>query len=145
MIRRRNCSNIIHSNKYKREFIGDIIITDDPNDDWLGITFNIWLGDFVPGCLYINKVTKKTKTNYQIRISEEDAHKTAFTTPFGLYEYNSSFSCWLVGFIINKNIVKYNFDKTHKSLLKKLLFSILNNMTCLAILDTPIPCFQQRV
>jgi hypothetical protein len=123
-LRHRYCSTNIDYNKnvYKREFIGDMIITDDPNDDWLCISFDLWIGDFVPGCLYINKVTKKTKINY-----------------------NSSFVCWLVGFVIHKNLVKFSIQKHHKNLLKKILFDILQDKLSIAIIDTPIPCFQQRV
>lgn len=35
-------SNYIN-NLYRREYIGDIIFTDDPNDDWVCISFNIYI------------------------------------------------------------------------------------------------------
>lgn len=51
----------------------------------------------------------------------------------------------LVGFIIHRNLVKFSIQKHHKILVKKILFDILQDKLSIAIIDTPIPCFQQKV
>ena len=119
MIHRRRYSSE-NNNVYKVDIIGSMIIRDDPNDDWLCISFDIWIGDFVPGSLYINKLTKKTRI-----------------------DVGSQFSCWLFGFIINKNLINESINDNHKKLLDKLLSDILYDKH--SIINTRIPCFRQRV
>lgn len=83
----------------------------------------IYIGDYCPDTLYINKITHKIKNTKQ----------------------NYSFICILIGFIIQRNLIKYKFNKHHTMLLKKILLYFLEKRICNAVLDAPIPCFQQRV
>ncbi len=49
--------------EYSRIFVGDAEFTDDPNDDWLCISFNrVYVGDFTPCNVYIHRITGKVRT-----------------------------------------------------------------------------------
>ena len=56
-------SDALDKGCYSRIFVGDAEFTDDPNDDWLCISFNrIYVGDFTPCSVYIHRTTGRVKT-----------------------------------------------------------------------------------
>lgn len=60
---------------------------------------------------------------FQIRISEEDAHKTAFTTPFGQYEFK----------VLGQGLV--NAPSTFQSLMNRVFAPILNKFVVIYLDD----------
>ena len=98
--RRKPCKK-----EYRRIYIGDAELTDDPNDDWLCISFNsVYIGDFCPNCIYINKNNGRTK------ILE-----------------TSLFSRLLSGFFIHRSLMYYKFDKHHRLLLERFVTECFKN------------------
>lgn len=83
---------------YKRIFVGDAQFTDDPNDDWFCISFNnVWIGDFCPNCIYINKLSGCIKTSNESNI----------------------FVRLLPGFLVHRCLQSYKFDKHIKIILER--------------------------
>ena len=82
---------------YSRDFIGDAIFTDDPNDDWFCISFDVWVGDFCPNCMYVHKATGRVKTLE-----------------------TSLFSSLLAGFFVASTLTRFKFCEHHKRMLERL-------------------------
>jgi hypothetical protein len=130
--------NIVHMyrrkpqrKEYVRIHVGDVQFTDDINDDWFCISFNsVYIGDFVPNCIYINK------KNGVIRIFE-----------------TSLFVRLLSGFFVHRAMCKYKFQEHHRLILEKFVNDTfkqyhkdgLDSISKISIENIMITMSQQRV
>ena len=100
MVLRARIPSAQKTQTYSRVFIGDAIFTDDPNDDWFCISFDVWVGDFCPNCMYVHKATGRVKTLE-----------------------TSLFSSLLAGFFVASTLTRFKFCEHHKRMLE-LIFSL---------------------
>jgi hypothetical protein len=118
--------------EFVRIHVGDVQFTDDPNDDWFCISFNsVYIGDYCPNCLYINKMDGRIKV-----------------------EQSSLFAQLLGGYFVNKSLEKYKFQEHHRKILEhfvnesfhKYITKTVNNKTkSTSLKDVLITMTQQRV
>jgi hypothetical protein len=121
-----------HSNsvkkRYERICIGDTIFIDDSNDPWFCISFNcVYIGDYCPCAIYINKETGKIKKK------ESDIMGLLIQAVFAA-----------------KQLHQYQFQKHHKLMLERFARSAFkaynaNSLHNLSLDRILITFSQQRV
>ena len=93
---------------YRRIRVGDVELTDDPNDDWLCISFNeVYVGDFCPNCVYVHKVTRKVKIQ-----------ETSVLTRL------------LAGFVVCRSLHCYKLDMHHRKILETFVRDCFDCFKC---------------
>lgn len=127
-IRSRSSHHVARPKGYERIQVGDAYFTDDPNDDWFGIAFNgVWIGDFCPNAIYINKATGRIK----------------------LQESNM-FCKLLYGLYVAESLHQYRFEVHHRLILERFVSKCLTsyckgNSSRISLDNVMITMSQQRV